>query len=98
MERTDGETIFYPFAGPDFMTVNRFYPNASRYVRIPRGVGEDLRKSEKRLCRVEAAFAGHRPARIHHGGHHTAHSARRAPVRADLPHDLGGLLRLLASR
>jgi len=32
--RTAGETIFYPFAGADFTTVYRFYPDASRYVLV----------------------------------------------------------------
>jgi hypothetical protein len=29
-----GETVFYPFSGPDFITVHRFYPEASRYVLV----------------------------------------------------------------
>ncbi|MCB9868176.1 MAG: hypothetical protein H6816_16260 [Phycisphaerales bacterium] len=29
-----GGTIFYPFSGPDFATVYRMYPNASRYVLV----------------------------------------------------------------
>ena len=29
-----GETIFYPFSGPDFATVQRMYPNAGRYVLV----------------------------------------------------------------
>ncbi|MEM9457644.1 MAG: hypothetical protein AAGF11_25925 [Myxococcota bacterium] len=30
----DGETIFYPFSGPDFATVHRLYPRAGRYVLV----------------------------------------------------------------
>jgi hypothetical protein len=29
-----GATIFYPFAGPDFATVQRLYPEAARYVLV----------------------------------------------------------------
>ncbi len=29
-----GATVFYPFAGPDFATVQRMYPEASRYVLV----------------------------------------------------------------
>jgi hypothetical protein len=29
-----GATVFYPFAGPDFATVERMYPQASRYVLV----------------------------------------------------------------
>jgi hypothetical protein len=29
-----GATVFYPFAGPDFATVERLYPQASRYVLV----------------------------------------------------------------
>lgn len=29
-----GATIFYPFSGPDFATVQRVYPDASRYVLV----------------------------------------------------------------
>jgi hypothetical protein len=29
-----GDTVFYPFAGPDFITAHRFYPLASRYVLV----------------------------------------------------------------
>jgi len=29
-----GDTVFYPFSGPDFLTVERIYPNASRYVLV----------------------------------------------------------------
>ena len=29
-----GATVFYPFAGPDFATVQRLYPDAARYVLV----------------------------------------------------------------
>ncbi len=29
-----GGTVFYPFSGPDFLTVERIYPNADRYVLV----------------------------------------------------------------
>lgn len=29
-----GETVFYPFSGPDFSTVHRLYPQADRYVLV----------------------------------------------------------------
>lgn len=29
-----GETVFYPFSGPDFPTVQQLYPNAGRYVLV----------------------------------------------------------------
>lgn len=34
LERTPGETVFYPFSGPDLATVHRLYPNAARYVFV----------------------------------------------------------------
>jgi len=34
LARTPGETVFYPFAGPDFPTVQLLYPDAGRYVLI----------------------------------------------------------------
>jgi hypothetical protein len=44
LAQTDG-TVFYPFAGADFPTVRRLYPNATRYVLIalePAGPMPDL--------------------------------------------------------
>ena len=29
-----GKVVFYPFSGPDFLTVERVYPNAERYVLV----------------------------------------------------------------
>lgn len=29
-----GDSVFYPFSGPDFLTVERMYPNADRYVLV----------------------------------------------------------------
>jgi hypothetical protein len=34
LPRTAGETIFYPFSGPDFPTVQLLYPDAGRYVMV----------------------------------------------------------------
>lgn len=34
LKRTPGETVFYPFAGPDFPTVQILYPDAGRYVLV----------------------------------------------------------------
>ena len=31
---TGQSTVFYPFSGPDFVTVSQLYPNASRYVMV----------------------------------------------------------------
>lgn len=31
---TGGNTVFYPFSGPDFLTIERVYPNARRYVLV----------------------------------------------------------------
>jgi hypothetical protein len=33
-ERQKAQTVFYPFSGPDFMTIHTLYPNAERYVLI----------------------------------------------------------------
>ncbi len=47
-----GDTIFYPFSGPDFSTVHRLYPRAERYVLVamqkagPPLHPEQLRKKE----------------------------------------------------
>lgn len=34
LTRTAGETVFYPFAGPDFPTAVSLYPDAGRYVLV----------------------------------------------------------------
>ena len=34
IESTPGETIFYPFSGPDLSSVNQFYPQAGRYIMV----------------------------------------------------------------
>jgi len=55
-----GQTIFYPFAGPDFPTVHRLYPDADRYVLIAlqtAGHVPDLEgMSDKRLKAVFNLF------------------------------------------
>jgi hypothetical protein len=33
-ERQKAQTVFYPFSGPDFMTIHTLYPNAERYILI----------------------------------------------------------------
>ncbi|MGM0575371.1 MAG: hypothetical protein ACQEXJ_06545 [Myxococcota bacterium] len=30
----EGDLVFYPFSGPDFATIHRFYPEADRYVMV----------------------------------------------------------------
>lgn len=34
LERARGSTVFYPFSGPDFATVKRMFPDATRYVLV----------------------------------------------------------------
>jgi TonB family protein len=34
LEASAGETVFYPFSGPDFPTVQQLYPDAGRYVLV----------------------------------------------------------------
>ena len=34
LEYAPGETVFYPFSGPDFPTVQQLYPDAGRYVLV----------------------------------------------------------------
>lgn len=56
LKRTAGETVFYPFSGPDFVTVHRFYPDAGRYVLVAvqrAGRIGDLRQAEPgRIARL----------------------------------------------
>ena len=43
--RSDAETLFYPFGGPDFLHAFTFFPNANRYIHFglePPGVMPDL--------------------------------------------------------
>jgi len=45
LDHIAGETIFYPFAGADFVTAHRMYPQAGRYVLValqPAGPPTDL--------------------------------------------------------
>ncbi|PKN58656.1 MAG: hypothetical protein CVU56_04830 [Deltaproteobacteria bacterium HGW-Deltaproteobacteria-14] len=34
LAQTPGETVFYPFSGPDFPTVAQLYPDAGRYILV----------------------------------------------------------------
>ncbi len=50
-----GDTLFYPFSGPDFITAHRFYPNAPRYVMVAKqnaGRMPDLLASSSRTDRI----------------------------------------------
>lgn len=62
-----GTTIFYPFSGPDFLTVERAFPNAARYVLVaqqkalkpinPENMSEKKRAAfEKKLSDAWAKF------------------------------------------
>jgi hypothetical protein len=58
IEQTD-ETVFYPFAGADFPTVHRLYPNARRYVLMalePAGRMPDLTASRSDTDRILDVF------------------------------------------
>jgi len=51
-----GATIFYPFSGPDFATVYRLYPDASRYVLVAMQPGEPPPALERASAADLAAF------------------------------------------
>jgi len=53
-----GATIFYPFSGPDFATVQRMYPEASRYVLVAMQRGEAPPALERATAADLAAFMG----------------------------------------
>ena len=46
LKQVQGETIFYPFAGPDFPTVAQLYPDAGRYVLVALQTGGRAPKLE----------------------------------------------------
>lgn len=53
-------TVFYPFGGPDFTTVHRFYPDATRYVLValqPAGRVPDLASSSTHRTEVLEFFS-----------------------------------------
>ncbi len=53
-------TVFYPFGGPDFTTVHRLYPDATRYVLValqPAGRVPDLTSSSTYRGEVVAFFS-----------------------------------------
>lgn len=61
-----GETVFYPFSGPDFPTVHRLYPLASRYVlvaqqragRLPDWAAMSVTSLAHQLAALERSVAG----------------------------------------
>lgn len=53
-----GATIFYPFSGPDFATVQRMYPEASRYVLVAMQRGEAPPALDRATAADLAAFMG----------------------------------------
>jgi hypothetical protein len=52
------ETIFYPFSGPDFATVERLYPEASRYVLVALQRAEQPPALQRADSAELAAFIG----------------------------------------
>ncbi len=56
LEAEPGATVFYPFAGADFVSVHRLYPDARRYVMVAMQRGgpppemDDLTKRELRIA------------------------------------------------
>ena len=62
----EGETVFYPFSGPDFPTVHRLYPRAGRYVlvaqqragRLPELATMTSTSLAKHLAVLERSVAG----------------------------------------
>src|SRR5690606_10332391 len=56
--QTDG-TVFYPFAGADFTTAHRIWPNATRYVLValePAGRMPDLTRSATDSAEIFRVF------------------------------------------
>lgn len=61
LDHTPGETIFYPFAGADFVTAHRMYPQAHRYVLValqPAGPPTDLTVSYEDREAILTFFEG----------------------------------------
>lgn len=60
LEWSPGETVFYPFSGPDLSSVNQLYPQASRYIMVAMqraGLPPALeRQSPRELQRTLAAY------------------------------------------
>ena len=60
IDATPGETVFYPFSGPDLPSVNELYPQAGRYIMVAMqraGLPPALdRQSPHNLERILAAF------------------------------------------
>lgn len=53
-----GATIFYPFSGPDFATVQRMYPDAGRYVLVAMQRAEAPPALDRASAEDLAAFMG----------------------------------------
>lgn len=53
-----GATVFYPFSGPDFATVQRLYPDAARYVLVALQRGESVPALETATAAEVSAFLG----------------------------------------
>lgn len=59
LEYNAGERVFYPFSGPDFVTVHRFYPDATHYVMIAKQRGgrfPDLHSSTTDVDGIKEVF------------------------------------------
>jgi len=56
LEQPRAATIFYPFSGPDFATVYRFYPGAERYVLVALQRARPLPALDKASAAEVAAF------------------------------------------
>jgi hypothetical protein len=56
VRQTKGETVFYPFSGPDFATVYHFYPEAGRYVLVALQRAQPLPPLEKASAAEIATF------------------------------------------
>ena len=60
LHHSNGEVIFYPFSGPDFLNVHCFFPDASRYVMAalePVGSVPDLTKLASRPDTLDKYFS-----------------------------------------
>lgn len=53
-----GATVFYPFSGPDFATVQRLYPEAARYVLVAMQRAENVPALERASAAELSAFLG----------------------------------------
>jgi hypothetical protein len=58
LPQTPGGVVFYPFAGPDFATVQRLYPDADRYVLVALQRAEPPPALERASATEVGAFLG----------------------------------------